>query len=154
MRNILLGLLLLSSFYSGFGQTTYNLPPNKYYQKATIGFNNFQKIKTEKLVIVDDSIQYVANGNTAKCYLGDVNYIRIPDGNRGKRGAIIGGSVMLIAGLYAIIQISADPEYELKDNAWGRVAGYTAGGTLIGALIGSLKKKETSYYVNMQSQKQ
>ena len=153
MRNIIIlaGLMLLITFSSASGQEKYNLPPLSSYPEGTISLANFQKIDVKNLRIKGDSIHYRYNQQTIDLHLEEVNYIRVTEGNRAKRGAWIGGVSMLVISLVSILNVEADPNYELRDNAFGITVGLTAAGAGIGALIGLGIKKRRSYYVHFSN---
>ena len=131
-----------------FGQNTYKLPRLNFYDKATIGLVNFQKIQARNLSITKDSIRFSENNFQKTLSLEDINYIRVREGNKAKEGALIGGASMLIISLASIVQVESDPNYELKDNAGILVGLFTIGGTAIGAIIGSATSRDVSYYVH------
>jgi hypothetical protein len=145
-----IGLTWLFSFISIFlfGQSKYNLPPKNYYERATIGLTNFQKMEITKLSILTDSLQYEKNGETIKTHLDKINYIRVKEGSRAKEGALIGAGSMLVISFASILQVESDPNHELKDNAGGIVALFTLGGAAVGGLIGAATQKHFSYYVH------
>jgi len=130
------------------GQSKYNLPPKNFYEKATIGLTNFQKIEITKLSILTDSLHYIKNGETIKAHLDEINYIRVKEGTKAKEGALIGAGSMLVISLASILQVVSDPNLELKDNAGGLVAIFTLGGAAVGGLIGAAVQRHTSYYIH------
>ena len=129
-------------------QNQYNLPEKKYYEKATIGFLNFQKIDVKKLVILGDSIQYTKDETISRLHLDSINYLRVTEGTKTGNGALIGGISTLVISLVSVMQVQSDPDYELKENVGGLVTLYTLGGTAVGAIIGSTIQRKKSYYVH------
>jgi hypothetical protein len=57
--------------------------------------------------------------------------------NHALEGALFGGGLMLVSCLTAVLQVESDPNLEFKENAGLIILGFTAGGTALGALIGS-----------------
>jgi hypothetical protein len=153
MKNLIksyLCLFLVTCVYTAYGQEKYNLPPEKYYEKATVGFMNLQKKNVERLSIENDSIWYIKNNKLFYHHLDDINYIKINKGTKAKQGALAGGGSMLGLMLLAILDVESDPEYELKENAGVIVALMTLGGAVTGAIIGSMSKVTNSYFIHAQ----
>ncbi len=144
-------MIILFSSLSVFGQNNYNLPPLENYKKAEIGMKNFEKFNARNLVVLQDSISFLSNIDQVRLSLESVNYIRVKEGSKAKEGALIVGASTLIIVLSAILQVAADPNLELADNAAGLVVITTVGGTALGALIGSLIVRNKSYYVHALS---
>jgi hypothetical protein len=148
-RNLILVFFLLCSSKLLFGQNlVYNLPPNNFYEKATIGFINFQKFEVTNMSILSDTLEYVRNGETIRTHFKEINYIRVNEGSKAREGALIGGGSMLFITMFSIMQVENDPNRELKDNAGGTLVLLTLGGAVLGGLIGSGKQKQTSYYIH------
>ena len=61
-------------------------------------------------------------------------------------GALIGGGLTLLAGALAVLQVEADPTLQTKENAGVIILGLTAGGTVIGGLIGFAMPKEKTVF--------
>ena len=153
MKNLIknyLCLFFITFAFASFGQGKYNLPPEKYYEKATVGFMNFQKKNVERLSIENDSIWYVKNGELFYHNLDDINYIRIDKGTKAAQGALVGGGSALALMLLSVAEVESDPDYELKENAGVIVALITLGGALTGAIFGSMSKVSNSYYIHAQ----
>lgn len=141
-------LLLLSPLLSA-GQATYNLPPEKFYEKATIGFPNFDKKEVTRLSITADSLTFLWKGQRYGMQMNDISYIRVREGSKAGGGALIGGGSMLIISLASIASVQNDPNYKLKDNAGETVVLLTLGGAALGALIGASVSNNRSYYVHV-----
>ena len=152
-RKPILSTLLIIWMLPLMGQSNYNLPPKKTYEKATIGLVNFQKLEVNNLVILNDSIEYISKQVNSRLHFDEINYIRVVEGTKAKNGALIGGASMLIISLASILQVQSDPDYELRDNVGGTAGLFILGGTAIGALIGAAIQKKTSYYIHATKNK-
>jgi hypothetical protein len=148
LQKVFIGLLLLTMSLSVSGQPVYNLPPKSFYDRAEIGMMNFDKEKVESLVIASDSIQFVKNGMHFMLHLDEVNYIRVREGSMAGQGALLGGLSMLLISLLSVMEVEADPNYELKSNAAATIFLFVFGGAAIGALIGSTSVTHNSYYIH------
>ena len=138
-------------FHCVNAQKKYNLPPNKFYPQATIGFKDFKKKKVRDLEIFEDSISYISLETHHTVSFDTINYIRIKTGTKAGGGALLGGGSMLLISLLSVFQVQADPDYELKENAGQTVILLTAGGTALGGIIGSFITKERSYYIHAKN---
>jgi hypothetical protein len=145
---IFIGLLLLSVSITAYGQPKYNLPPRNFYERAEIGMLNFEKEKVQRLVISGDSIQFDRKGNQIMLHLDEINYIRVREGSMAGQGALLGGLSMLLISLLSVMEVEADPNYELKNNAVPTIFLFVFGGAAIGALIGSTSVTHASYYIH------
>jgi hypothetical protein len=145
---LIISLILFFTVKTSFAQANYNLPPQSTYNKAKVGFFNFQRISVMSLKIHSDSIEYFYNGVIHHKSLEEINFIRVKSGNKAGSGAAIGGGMMLALSLSALIQVQADPNYEVSSNAGGLIFLYTALGAGLGAIIGSAFERERSYYVH------
>lgn len=147
---VLIGLsfLFLSSISIVFGQTedlseVNNLKNGRL--TTTDGFLiNFSKIKVE-----GTQLHYQESGRTffQKVELDKIMKVEKQSGSYAGWGGLLLGGSALVGSLYGIAQAASDPFTEIdKSKARNLVIGFTAGGILIGALIGSgIKKYETVY---------
>lgn len=142
-------LLIIINFKGADGQVSYNLPPQNFYERATISTMDLQKMRVSKLSIFSDRIQFFRSGQLTSLPLENINYIRVKEGSKAKNGAFIGGVSMFALCITSVLQAQMDPNYEFRESVGGRVAMFTLGGAAVGALIGSLIPKETSYYVHI-----
>lgn len=156
MRATLSTLILALSLFGPervWGQQSLNLPPEQLYEKATIGLSNFDKLDVLQLVVRRDSISFYHKGEFTQMDYNTVNYIKIRKGGKGKGGAMIGGSTMLLYSLLSIIQVQSDPDMELRSNAGAMIALFTAGGVALGGLIGSAIPRYKTYYIHMDKER-
>ena len=141
-------LIFSISYISGFSQSAYNLPPEKFYEEATLGFQNFQRLPVQNLRITGDSIHYYSRGELHDLHLEEINFIRVKEGTKAGQGALIGAGSMAALSLMAVIDVQTDPDYELKDNAGGSILLFVLGGAAGGGIIGSTVQVEKSYYIH------
>ena len=103
-----------------------------------------ERLNAEGLVLTRDTLMFRADatGGVRAHAVSDIEYAtRIQ--TRTVAGALWGGGTMLLLGLAALLQVEADPALEAKDNAGAIIAGFTAGGAVIGAIVGSNIRHET-----------
>ncbi|XOV93573.1 MAG: hypothetical protein ACFHWX_02460 [Bacteroidota bacterium] len=148
--NTLLFIAFILINQNVFSQNSYNLPPNKFYSQATLGFKNFEKKKVKDLKILEDSLVYSVSEIGYSSSFEEINYIRIKKGTKAGSGALLGGGSMLILSLISILNVQTDPDYELKENAGQTLALFTMGGAAVGGIIGSAIIRETSYYLHVK----
>lgn len=141
-------MLLSGISIVAFGQPKYNLPPRDFYERAEIGMLNFEKEKVQSLAILGDSIQFERKGNQVMLHLDEINFIRVREGSMAGQGALLGGLSMLLISLLSVMEVEADPNYELKNNAVPTIFLLVFGGAAIGSLIGSTSVKYSSYYIH------
>jgi hypothetical protein len=144
-------LLFSLSFIYVYGQSAYNLPPENFYEEATLGFENFQRLPVQNLHITGDSIQYYSRGETHNLHLDEISFIRVKEGTKAGQGALIGAGSAAAISLMAVMDVQTDPDYELKDNAGGTILLFVLGGAAVGGIIGSAVQVEQSYYIHVSS---
>ncbi len=96
--------------------------------------------KTDVLTFNDEN-----TGRTITLPLSEVDYVS-KIGNHALEGALIGGGLTLLAGALAVLQVEADPTLQTKENAGVIILGLTAGGTVLGGLIGFAIPKEKTIF--------
>lgn len=141
-------LVFSLSFILVYGQSEYNLPPEKFYEEAILGFQNFQRLPVQNLRITGDSIHYYSKGETLGLHLDEISFIRVKEGTKAGQGAMIGAGSAAAISLLAVMDVQTDPEYELKDNAGGSILLFVLGGAALGGIIGSSVQEEQSYYIH------
>jgi hypothetical protein len=108
-----------------------------------------ERFQAEKLVLTSDSLRFVVKGSgQPKSYpLSQVEYAtRVR--THARDGALAGGGLMLLGGLLGVAQAESDPNVEVRDNAATIVTALTAGGVLLGAIIGNALKSEKTIIQN------
>jgi hypothetical protein len=138
MRSIFLLVLILLLVKPLQAQNQF-LEKNKIYSYAKIYQKGMPAVKVKNLILSNDSLlQYTLNdyqGSSHKILLSTTNvrYISVIKGSHVASYGAYGGAVGLISSLYAVF----DPT--LKDSGvnWTPfILGFTAGGAVIGALVG------------------
>jgi hypothetical protein len=151
MKRLLYSFVLLISVLDIYSQVKeYNLPPSNFYKSSKIGLLEFQKFEAIDLSIKSDSIYFKNKYNLSdeKFAIDEINYLRVQEGTHAGDWAIYGGLGMGLACLLATIEVLVSPDYELADNTAIIAVGFIAGGTVLGALIGSAAPKWKTYYVH------
>lgn len=152
MKNLILlvSLFLLAS--SGYAQKQY-LENNKTYSAVKI----YQKGKSEiirglNLKILNDTlIQFEGqNTGTAKIQqylISDVRYIAVKNGTYAGSYGAVGGGIGLLSAVYGVLSVKNDPTLDDSDVNWAPfIVGFTAGGAVLGALIGATKPRWKTLY--------
>ena len=140
-------LLFLPGEFFGQGRDL-NLPPEKNYKEAILGFENKEKKQVYSIELFADSLIYRSNGSFESYRYEKIKYIDVNDGSYAGLGAGVGAGIMLISSLFSILQVSSDPDSSLRNDAGLRVAGFTLGGAGFGALIGFAFPKRQTYYLH------
>lgn len=152
MRKSITILIFSLSFVFVYGQSAYNLPPENFYEEATLGFENFQRLPVQDLNITNDSIHYYSRGETHSLHLDEISFIRVKEGTKAGQGALIGAGSAAAISLMAVMDVQTDPDYELKDNAGGTILLFVLGGAAVGGIIGSTVQVEKSYYIHASAE--
>jgi hypothetical protein len=150
MKALVLICLFMYGVHSICQAQFYNLPSKQNYKNAKVGLNNFTRIEGKTLVILKDSISIKDSQTLQICKLGfeEISYLRVQTGTQTVTWALYGGLFMAVSCLSGIIDVTTDPDMELKDNVGSLVAKYIAGGVIIGALIGTAIPKWKTYYIH------
>ena len=145
-----LSILMLSAFVPSTlkGQTVIQTP-ERYYGRGRVIIKGGERFEAIRLLFKDGKLTFDVK-STGEERVYDLSQVDFASRYKGyaMEGAIAGGSLMLLAGLSAVLQVKADPNLELKENAGLIIAGLTVGGTLVGALIGSAFKREKTIFQN------
>jgi hypothetical protein len=159
---ILMILFICSIACNGAAQNSkLYLEPNKKYVKGRIYMKrNYNPISARNLTLVNDSIlQYsdAVSGTTQSLnvYSSSVNYLKIKTGTRAGGYALYGGLLGGLCSLYGVLEAektSLDDYGETSGINWlPFVGGFTAGGALIGAIIGACSPKYKNFYIKDHS---
>ncbi|HKL03628.1 MAG TPA: hypothetical protein VJ911_08130 [Cryomorphaceae bacterium] len=147
-----IGLTYISIFIfcsASFSQSQkFNLPKERAHDKAILGFDAEPEKKVYNIQLYADSLIYRSNGSFKTYTYDKLRYIKVNDGSHAGLGAGIGGAIMLLSSLVAVIQVSDDPNMQLRNDAGLRIIGFTAGGAGFGALIGMAFKRQRTYYLH------
>ena len=157
MKILLLPLLLLLYGATAVGQEgdveSYRFPEEVHYSKGKIYLTDNTRYDVSDLTIDKDILTYKRKGSSqpAERDLADVAIIKIGKGSYAGRYALYGGLVMGLSAALALAQVGADPDTEVDINKGLFIGGFTAGGVLIGGLVGSAQTKWETLYVNEQA---
>ncbi|WP_235298803.1 hypothetical protein [Portibacter marinus] len=125
----------------------YNLPPDRFYESATIGLKTFEVLKVDSLRIQDEYVSYSGLCDPCEIPIDDINYIRIQNGRKTKNGIITGlvsAGIIVVTGIINVRRMGDS----LNDDIVGIVMLYMVGGTLIGAFTGHKFRKFATFYLH------
>jgi hypothetical protein len=129
------------------------LDKNKTYPTAKIYQRGSSTIKVNNLILSNDSlIQYKLKGYESsgikEVSTKNIRYIAVKNGTYAGSYAAIGGGFGLLCSLYGVLSVKADPTLDDSGVNWTPyVVGFTAGGAVLGVLIGATKAKWKMLYV-------
>jgi hypothetical protein len=133
------------------------LNPGTTYTKGKIYIKkSLQPIEARNIKLVQDTVlQYadVQSGDTRSVpvSLSNVNYIKVKTGTRAGSFALYGGGLMCLSALVAVLSTEADWEAYSGESTgikWAPFVGaFTAGGAVVGGLVGAFIPKYTNYYL-------
>jgi len=117
------------------------------YGKGRIIKKDRTKYLGRKLVFKTDVLTFndEKTGKTVILPLSEVDYVS-KIGNHALEGALLGGGLMLLSCLYALLEAESDPYRTPKENAGVIFVELTAAGTALGGLIGLALSKEKTVY--------
>lgn len=133
------------------------LEMNKKYSNGRIYFKRtLTPVYASELTLVNDStLNFVdkqsGKVNSLNLNTSTLNYLKIKTGTKAGQFALYGGLLMGLSGLVGVLsaeQESLELYGETSEINWVPfVAGFTAGGALVGALIGSFSPKYKNFYI-------
>lgn len=130
------------------------LEKNKTYSTAKIFLKSKSEIlKVSNLILLNDTVLQYRESNAGslkqlKIIPGNVKYISAKSGTYAGTFAAAGGGIGLLSALYGILSVENEPTLETTDVNWAPfVLGFTGGGVLIGALIGSTQSRWRTLYL-------
>ena len=108
-----------------------------------------ERFQVQNIVVARDTLTFTikSTGERRSYPLGRVEYASRTR-NHAAPGALVGGGLMLLGGLLGVAQAEADPDLETRDNAAVIVGALTAGGALIGGIIGAALTDEKTIIQN------
>jgi hypothetical protein len=146
MKNIIIIIAIMLSINTAMAQKEY-LDVNKTYTTAKI----YQKgkasvLKVSNLKLVSDTLLLFQQSNKQEQFLtSDVRYISVKSGTYAGTYALYGGAVGLLSSILAVLE--TDPMGESGINWIPFIGGFTAGGAVLGLLIGSTQSKWKTLYM-------
>jgi hypothetical protein len=146
------------SFSASAQKSKLYLESNKNYEKGKIYIKkSLIPIAVTKLVLINDSLLNYTESETgiAKSLVvstSAINYVKLKTGTKAGEFALWGGAFMGLCGLIGALSAEADymqaNNYESSGVKWVPfVGGFTAGGALVGALIGVFCPKYKNFYI-------
>lgn len=132
------------------------LEPNKTYPTGKIYLRkSFVPIVANNFKLMNDTtLSYSEGSNSANSLslsAASINYIKIRTGTKAGEFALWGGAFMGLCSLYGVLSAeneSLDSSGETSGVNWFPfVAGFTAGGAVVGGLIGLFIPKYHNFYV-------
>ncbi|MBU0507953.1 hypothetical protein KKH27_03825 [bacterium] len=150
MRTALRTAFLLMVCAAGsLAQTSYQFPGDHRYHRAKLFFKNNNRIEVSNLRIRDDHLTFVnrATSQEGEFDLKDVFLIKASQGSKAGEYALIGGAACGVSAAIGAISVESNPYYEdFPVGPW--IAGWTAAGVLIGAIVGATQEKWKTVYAN------
>jgi hypothetical protein len=161
MKNILKVLILLLVCSVSQSATAQNsklfLEPNKTYAKGRIYIKkSLIPISAKELMLTNDTIlQYTDSESGLVKALpvstSSINYVKIKTGTKAGAFALYGGLLMGLSAVYGVLSAEQQSLQEYDDTSginWlPFIGGFTAGGALVGALIGAVTPKYRNFYI-------
>jgi hypothetical protein len=151
-------LFICSMSFSSMAQKSkLYLELNKTYSNGKIYIKkNYTPILATKITFVNDSVLNFTDSNTGKVkslnvYSSSINYLKLRTGTKAGEFAFYGGAFMGLCALYGVLsaeQTSLNENGETSRINWfPLVGGFTAGGAVVGALIGLCSSKYKNFYI-------
>jgi hypothetical protein len=161
MRHLFKVLLVLFccslSHYAIAQKTKLYLETNKTYPKGNIYIKkSLIPIPATGLTLVHDSILQYTDTKTGlakslNLTTSSINYVKMKTGTKAGEFALYGGGLMCLSAIYGVLsaeKTSVDVYGETSGIKWFPfVAGFTAGGAIIGGLIGVFCPKYKNFYI-------
>ena len=119
---------------------------NQKYRKAKLFLNNHLIIKVKYLTVnsLEASYKNAANNTYEKNAINNIKLIRVPNGSHLLEGALVGAGTMALTAV--LVDAQPDPlGFEQKYGADFYI-GLTAGGAVLGGLVGLLFPKWKTIY--------
>lgn len=130
------------------------LESNHNYSTAKIVITGKGVIPVKNMMLVNDTLlQYNSQKSDGSSYLKQVStstirYVKIKQGSYAGIGAAAGAGTGLLSAVYGILTVKSDPTLDDSDVNWTPfVLGFTAGGALIGSMVGLCIPKWRTYFL-------
>jgi hypothetical protein len=134
----LLKIICFNVFCLTLIQTISPQNSNQSFNKYRALLNSGERVEIEKGLLTDTALVNYSNNKPKEILLSDIRALDRRAGSHAIKGLLIGGGIGLLSSLYAVLEIQADPNRKLKDNAGEIFAGITVGCAAVGLLVGSL----------------
>jgi hypothetical protein len=151
---LLLAILILGYSVSAQKRT---LEINKRYATAKIVQTGRGVFPVKNMTMINDTVlQYNSGGgdgsiNMKQISTSAVRYVKVKKGNYAGLGALAGAGMGLLSSVYGVLTVENDPYYDDTDVNWSPfIVGFTAGGALIGTVVGLCIPKWRTYFIPNQ----
>ena len=153
MKNFLLivALLIIAGSVSAQKRT---LVMNKKYSNAKMVLIGKGTVPVKNLMLVNDTLlEYNSkNGdgsiNMKQISASSVRYVKIKKGSYFGIGALAGAGVGLLSAVYGVLTVKSDRNLDDSGVNWAPfIVGFTAGGALIGGIVGVCIPKWRTYFI-------
>lgn len=153
MKNFLLIIALLIMVGSISAQKR-TIEKNKKYSSAKMVLIGKGTVPVKNLMLVNDTLlEYNSkNGdgsiNMKQISASSVRYVKIKKGSYFGIGALAGGGMGLLSSIYGVLTVKSDPSLDDSGVNWAPfIIGFTAGGALIGGIVGVCIPKWKTYFL-------
>ncbi|MBE0675872.1 MAG: hypothetical protein IH591_14525 [Bacteroidales bacterium] len=153
---VILVLFICSISYSAIAQKSkLYMEPNQLYSKGRIYIKkSLIPITATKITLVNDTTLNYTDAGTGEArsmhaFNSSVNYVKVKTGTRAGELGLYGGALMGLSAVVAVLQTELDyGTGSTSEFRWGIIGGFTAGGFVIGGLIGVFVPKYKNFYIN------
>jgi hypothetical protein len=153
MKNFLLIIALLIMVGSVSAQKR-TIEMNKNYANAKIVQIGKGIVPVKNMMLVSDTLlQYTSKGGDGsigmkQISVSNVRYVKIKKGSYFGIGALAGGGMGLLSAVYGVLTVKSDPSLDDSGVNWAPfIIGFTAGGALIGGIVGVCIPKWKTYFL-------
>lgn len=142
-------LFLVALCFAGqiFAQRQF-LENNRTYTKAKIYEKGMPALVVNNLILADTVLRYSTVSGSGSLGLTNIRYVGIKAGSHAASYGAYGAAVGLLSSLYGVLDVKADPTLDDSGVNWAPfIIGFTAGGALIGAIVGACVPKWKLLYI-------
>lgn len=148
---LLLAILIMGCSVSAQKRT---LEISKKYATAKIIQTGKSTIPVKNMMLVNDTVlQYNSKSrdgsiNMKQISTSGVRYVKIKKGSYAVVGALAGAGIGLLSSVNGVLTVKTDPTLDDSGVNWGPfIVGFTAGGALIGTVVGLCIPKWSTYFI-------
>lgn len=127
---------------------------NKKYANAKIVQVGKGMFPVKNLMLVNDTLlQYTSKGGDGsigmkQISVSNVRYVKIKKGSYFGIGALAGAGIGLLSAVYGVLTVKSDTNLDDSGVNWTPfIVGFTAGGALIGGIVGVCIPKWKTYFI-------
>lgn len=153
MKNFLMimAILVMAGSVSAQKRT---IELNRKYATAKIVVTGRGIIPVKNMSLVSDTLlQYNSKGSDGSIIVKQIStsvvrYVKIKKGSYVGLGALAGAGIGLLSSVYGVLTVKNDPSLDDSGVNWGPfIVGFTAGGALIGSIVGVCIPKWKTYFI-------